>query len=150
MVRPGSIILIVDTTRTQSPAFTPQAQSDDEDEEKDYSIKITDEELFAACEGRTARKGGRGLVEQKGKYARVMKEYLQYANDEKENSDVKPSVADESKESSKRKEKRSKKEKKEKKEKKRKHSDDDEDGTKKKRKKDKEEKKKKKKKDKKD
>ncbi|KAJ2964266.1 hypothetical protein NQZ79_g796 [Umbelopsis isabellina] len=52
-----------------------------DDEFKDYSVRITDAELFAACEGRTARKGGRGLVEQKGKFARVMVEYLANRDD---------------------------------------------------------------------
>ncbi|TPX44058.1 hypothetical protein SeMB42_g03181 [Synchytrium endobioticum] len=40
-----------------------------EDTDKDYSIKVTDEELFAACEGRTARKGAR--AEQPGKLKRT-------------------------------------------------------------------------------
>jgi hypothetical protein len=53
-----------------------------DDEFKDYSVRISDAELFAACEGRTARKGGRGLVEQKGKFARVMVEYLTNKDDE--------------------------------------------------------------------
>ncbi|GJJ70837.1 Pin2-interacting protein X1 [Entomortierella parvispora] len=44
------------------------------DEYKDYSIKVSDKELFEACEGRTARKGARG--EQPGKLGRVMKELL--------------------------------------------------------------------------
>ncbi|KAF9966746.1 G patch domain-containing protein 4 [Actinomortierella ambigua] len=44
------------------------------DEYKDYSVKVTDEELFLACEGRTARKGARG--EQPGKLGRVMQEML--------------------------------------------------------------------------
>ncbi|KAF9407274.1 G patch domain-containing protein 4 [Podila epigama] len=44
------------------------------DEFKDYSIKVSDQELFLACEGRTARKGARG--EQPGKLGRVMKELL--------------------------------------------------------------------------
>ncbi|KAG2182321.1 hypothetical protein INT43_007251 [Umbelopsis isabellina] len=52
-----------------------------DDEFKDYSVRITDAELFAACEGRTARKGGRGLVEQTGKFARVMVEYLANRDD---------------------------------------------------------------------
>ncbi|KAG0228823.1 G patch domain-containing protein 4 [Actinomortierella wolfii] len=46
----------------------------EKDEYKDYSIKVTDEELFLACEGRTARKGARG--EQPGKLGRVMQEML--------------------------------------------------------------------------
>ncbi|KAI7905505.1 uncharacterized protein BX663DRAFT_419870, partial [Cokeromyces recurvatus] len=52
-----------------SEAVTPNDSSDDE--LKDYSIKVSDAELFAACEGRTARKGGRGLVDQTGKFKRV-------------------------------------------------------------------------------
>ncbi|KAG0266682.1 G patch domain-containing protein 4 [Actinomortierella ambigua] len=46
----------------------------EKDEYKDYSVKVTDEELFLACEGRTARKGARG--EQPGKLGRVMQEML--------------------------------------------------------------------------
>ncbi|KAI9599159.1 hypothetical protein BDF19DRAFT_410541 [Syncephalis fuscata] len=44
-------------------------ESDDDDNGRDYSMRITDAELFAACEGRTARKGAR--VEQPAKLARV-------------------------------------------------------------------------------
>ncbi|KAF9290942.1 G patch domain-containing protein 4 [Mortierella alpina] len=44
------------------------------DEYRDYTIKVTDQELFQACEGRTARKGARG--EQPGKLGRVTKELL--------------------------------------------------------------------------
>lgn len=56
---------------------TTDKKDDEEDEElKDYSMKITDAELFAACEGRTARKGGRGLVDQTGKFKRVMQDYV--------------------------------------------------------------------------
>ncbi|CEP16885.1 hypothetical protein [Parasitella parasitica] len=56
---------------------TPGASDEEVDEElKDYSIKVTDAELFAACEGRTARKGGRGLVDQTGKFKRVMQDYV--------------------------------------------------------------------------
>lgn len=39
------------------------------DEKKDYSVRISDKDLFEACEGRTARKGARG--EQDGKLART-------------------------------------------------------------------------------
>ncbi|KAJ3123857.1 G patch domain-containing protein 4 [Nowakowskiella sp. JEL0407] len=42
----------------------------EDEEEKDYSIKVTDEELLAACEGRTARKGARADV-QTGKLKRT-------------------------------------------------------------------------------
>ncbi|KAF9435160.1 G patch domain-containing protein 4 [Entomortierella beljakovae] len=48
-------------------------KSSEADEYKDYTIKVSDQELFDACEGRTARKGARG--EQPGKIGRVMKEY---------------------------------------------------------------------------
>ncbi|KAI8581909.1 hypothetical protein K450DRAFT_229859 [Umbelopsis ramanniana AG] len=58
------------------------SDADSDNEFKDYSVRITDAELFAACEGRTARKGGRGLVDQKGKFARVMTEYLANSADE--------------------------------------------------------------------
>ncbi|CAO3647397.1 unnamed protein product [Mucor hiemalis] len=63
---------------TTSAAPTPGTSDDDEkdDELKDYSVKVTDAELFAACEGRTARKGGRGLVDQTGKFKRVMQDFL--------------------------------------------------------------------------
>ncbi|KAG0325494.1 G patch domain-containing protein 4 [Podila horticola] len=44
------------------------------DEYKDYSVKVSDRDLFLACEGRTARKGARG--EQPGKLGRVMTELL--------------------------------------------------------------------------
>lgn len=66
-------------TSNASSKNTSDAEIDDEF--KDYSVRITDAELFAACEGRTARKGGRGLVEQKGKFARVMVEYLTNRDD---------------------------------------------------------------------
>ncbi|KAI9318966.1 hypothetical protein BX666DRAFT_1409225 [Dichotomocladium elegans] len=76
---------------SESPAAGSEsnntADDDSDNEEKDYSIKVDDRELFAACGGRTARKGGRGLVEQKGKYARVMKEYL-YDRKEDEREDA--------------------------------------------------------------
>lgn len=55
---------------------TTDSTIDEDDELKDYSMKITDAELFAACEGRTARKGGRGLVDQTGKFKRVMQDYV--------------------------------------------------------------------------
>ncbi|KAI9483564.1 MAG: hypothetical protein EXX96DRAFT_499807 [Benjaminiella poitrasii] len=65
-----------------SEAATPN--DSDDDELKDYSMKISDAELFAACEGRTARKGGRGLVDQTGKFKRVMKEYVRPTEDKEE------------------------------------------------------------------
>ncbi|RCH78247.1 hypothetical protein CU097_001720, partial [Rhizopus azygosporus] len=45
-------------------AFVKNEEESSDDELKDYSMKVSDAELFAACEGRTARKGGRGLVDQ--------------------------------------------------------------------------------------
>ena len=39
-------------------------------EKKDYSIKVSDKELFEACEGRTARKGAR--ASQPGKLKRTL------------------------------------------------------------------------------
>ncbi|KAG2193766.1 uncharacterized protein EV154DRAFT_549996 [Mucor mucedo] len=57
-------------------ATTDSTIEEEDDELKDYSVKITDAELFAACEGRTARKGGRGLVDQTGKFKRVMQDYV--------------------------------------------------------------------------
>ncbi|CAO3610554.1 unnamed protein product [Mucor fragilis] len=62
---------------TTSAVPTPGASDEEVDDElKDYSMKVTDAELFAACEGRTARKGGRGLVDQTGKFKRVMQDFL--------------------------------------------------------------------------
>jgi hypothetical protein len=43
--------------------------SSDEEDDRDYTIRLTDAELLAACEGRTARKGAR--AEQPAKLARV-------------------------------------------------------------------------------
>ncbi|ORE10345.1 hypothetical protein BCV72DRAFT_238869 [Rhizopus microsporus var. microsporus] len=53
------------STTNSSKSNTDEEESSD-DELKDYSMKVSDAELFAACEGRTARKGGRGLVDQTG------------------------------------------------------------------------------------
>ncbi|KAI9139816.1 hypothetical protein BKA69DRAFT_608889 [Paraphysoderma sedebokerense] len=44
-------------------------------EEKDYTLKISDEELFKICEGRTARKGAR--YDQGGKLERVDEKCVQ-------------------------------------------------------------------------
>ncbi|KAF7726452.1 G patch domain-containing protein 4 [Apophysomyces ossiformis] len=137
-----------------TPATTSSTSSeiDSEDEEiKDYSIKVTDAELFAACEGRTARKGGRGLVEQKGKYARVMKDYLRddHSDDELDKKKKRLRLDDDEDEQLSKQLKKAKKEKKEKKAKKEKK--DKKDDEEKKAKKDKKEKKaKKEKKEKKD
>ncbi|KAG0297713.1 G patch domain-containing protein 4 [Dissophora globulifera] len=109
------------------------------DEYKDYTIKVSDKELFEACEGRTARKGARG--EQPGKLGRVMKELLLESDpkkastsdtkevkaakkqkkekkDKKEKSTKKDKKDKEKKKETKEKEKKVKKEKKEKKDKK--------------------------------
>ncbi|EIE90104.1 hypothetical protein RO3G_14815 [Rhizopus delemar RA 99-880] len=56
---------------TSTPKEGNSSENDEDDELKDYSIKVTDAELFAACEGRTARKGGRGLVDQTGRRRRI-------------------------------------------------------------------------------
>ncbi|KAG0377869.1 G patch domain-containing protein 4 [Mortierella sp. AD032] len=88
------------------------------DSYKDYSVKVTDQELFEACEGRTARKGARG--EQPGKIGRVMKELL-VDNGEEQPKKTTKSAAKEKKEKKEKKDKKEKKstaEKKEKKEKK--------------------------------
>ena len=110
---------------------------------------MTDAELFAACEGRTARKGGLGLVEQKGKYARVMQDYLAHQNKDddaiitqKRKRDEYDSKIDKKKKKKKSKDndeekKEKKKSKKEKKEKKSKDKDEKKDKKKKKSKKEK-------------
>ncbi|CAO3677294.1 unnamed protein product [Umbelopsis ramanniana] len=70
---------------SEQTSKNPSANGSDAEpgnEFKDYSVRVTDAELFAACEGRTARKGGRGLVDQKGKFSRVMTEYLTNSTDE--------------------------------------------------------------------
>ncbi|KAJ3326345.1 G patch domain-containing protein 4 [Boothiomyces sp. JEL0866] len=77
---------------------------DAKEEKKDYSIKVTDEELFRACEGRTARKGARG--EQNGKLSRA--ELADKVREIKTKTKVKKS-----KKEKKKKEKKSKKSKKE-------------------------------------
>lgn len=41
-----------------------------QEEKKDYSIRISDQELFLQCEGRTARKGAR--ASQPGKISRTL------------------------------------------------------------------------------
>ncbi|KAI9335334.1 hypothetical protein BDR26DRAFT_1009371 [Obelidium mucronatum] len=102
------------------------------DDEKDFSIKVTDEELFIACEGRTARKGAR--AEQPGKLKRAVK-----SSDEIEVITISESVTSTSVSSTKvKKDKKKKKDKsrkdgdeevqvvEEKKKKKRKHVDEEE------------------------
>ncbi|KAJ1543725.1 mitotic spindle checkpoint protein Bub3, partial [Cladochytrium tenue] len=46
-----------------------KGSSDPSQDDRDYSVKVSDAELLAACEGRTARKGAR--AEQRGKLARA-------------------------------------------------------------------------------
>lgn len=55
-------------TRT-GDATSSDSSLESDDDGRDYSVRITDAELFAACEGRTARKGAR--VEQPAKLARL-------------------------------------------------------------------------------
>ncbi|KAG0254595.1 G patch domain-containing protein 4 [Mortierella polycephala] len=92
------------------------------DEYRDYCIKVSDKELFEACEGRTARKGARG--EQPGKIGRVTKELLLDDDSEKSRSASPSSSASssskEKKKKSKKEEKKSKADKKGSKEKKKK------------------------------
>ncbi|KAF9375465.1 G patch domain-containing protein 4 [Podila verticillata] len=89
------------------------------DEYKDYSIKVSDRELFLACEGRTARKGARG--EQPGKLGRVMTELLVDGGAELKAKNAasksKSASKKDKKEKAEKKDKKSKKEKKDKKDK---------------------------------
>ncbi|KAF9134268.1 G patch domain-containing protein 4 [Mortierella sp. 14UC] len=78
---------------------------------KDYSVKVSDQELFEACEGRTARKGARS--EQPGKLGRVTKELLVEDGSEKPLKSIKTAAKEKEKE--KEKEKKDKKDNKEKK-----------------------------------
>ncbi|KAK4316997.1 hypothetical protein Pmani_011898 [Petrolisthes manimaculis] len=48
-----------------------ECSDDDEEEEKDRSLKLTDEQLFQMCEGRTAHKGARHGLNMTAKLARV-------------------------------------------------------------------------------
>ncbi|KAF9381509.1 G patch domain-containing protein 4 [Podila verticillata] len=90
------------------------------DEYKDYSIKVSDRDLFLACEGRTARKGARG--EQPGKLGRVMTELLVDGGAELKAKNAasksKSASKKDKKEKAEKKDKKSKKEKKDKKDKK--------------------------------
>jgi hypothetical protein len=72
----GSFVKSATTSAAPTPGASDEEKEEVDDELKDYSIKVTDAELFAACEGRTARKGGRGLVDQTGKFKRVMQDFL--------------------------------------------------------------------------
>lgn len=69
----GSFVKSASTPNSATPGAS---DAEEDDELKDYSMKVTDAELFAACEGRTARKGGRGLVDQTGKFKRVMQDFV--------------------------------------------------------------------------
>ncbi|RCH80577.1 G patch domain-containing protein 4 [Rhizopus stolonifer] len=69
----GSFVKSASTSAVATPTLSDK---EEDDELKDYSIKVSDADLFAACEGRTARKGGRGLVDQTGKFKRVMKDFV--------------------------------------------------------------------------
>lgn len=61
-------------------------------EEKDYSLKLSDEELFRMCDGLTAHKGARHGLTASGKLARIAKqEALMLAS---LNSDKKPAYTD--------------------------------------------------------
>ncbi|KAI8977329.1 hypothetical protein BDF20DRAFT_836144 [Mycotypha africana] len=92
------------TSEATSAAEDDEEEEEEDDELKDYSMKVSDAELFAACEGRTARKGGRGLVEQTGKFKRVMQEFVRQPEDDEENDiDTKKSEKASSKKDKKRK-----------------------------------------------
>ncbi|KAF9103454.1 G patch domain-containing protein 4 [Mortierella sp. GBA35] len=106
------------TTSAESFAARAGAEYDaakaaEGDAYKDYSIKVSDKELFEACEGRTARKGARG--EQPGKLGRVTKELLIEDGSEKPKKTTTTAAAKEKKEKKEAKQKKEKKEKKEKK-----------------------------------
>lgn len=83
----GSFVKSATTSALPTPSGSDKEEEVD-DELKDYSMKVSDAELFAACEGRTARKGGRGLVDQTGKFKRVMQDFLR-PKDEEEEKDTK-------------------------------------------------------------
>ncbi|XP_011569033.3 G patch domain-containing protein 4 [Plutella xylostella] len=59
--------------------------SDDDDDEKDSKdvFKMTDEELFAACEGRTAHKGARHGLRATGKLARIAQQEQELLNQQR-------------------------------------------------------------------
>ncbi|KAF9301062.1 G patch domain-containing protein 4 [Mortierella antarctica] len=116
------------------------------DEYKDYSVKVSDRDLFLACEGRTARKGARG--EQPGKLGRVMTELLVDGGAElkakiaaAKTKDASKKAKKDKKEKTEKKDKKEKTEKKDKKSKKEKKDKKDKDVTEKKEKKDKKDKK---------
>ncbi|KAI8643570.1 hypothetical protein BD408DRAFT_364485 [Parasitella parasitica] len=77
----GSFVKSATVSAVPSPR-TSDEDGEVDDELKDYSMKVSDAELFAACEGRTARKGGRGLVDQTGKFKRVMQDYVRPIDEE--------------------------------------------------------------------
>ncbi|KAF9548244.1 G patch domain-containing protein 4 [Mortierella hygrophila] len=82
------------------------------DSYRDYSVKVSDKELFEACEGRTARKGARS--EQPGKLGRVTTELL-IDDGSKKSKKTTTTAAKEKKEKKEKKDKKDKKDKKEKK-----------------------------------
>lgn len=84
----GSFVKSATTSEAPTPGASDEEKEVD-DELKDYSIKMTDAELFAACEGRTARKGGRGLVDQTGKFKRVMQDFLRPVDEDEVVGDTK-------------------------------------------------------------
>lgn len=83
----GSFVKSATTSALPTPSGSDKEEEEVDEELKDYSMKVTDAELFAACEGRTARKGGRGLVDQTGKFKRVMQDFLR-PRDEDEDVDT--------------------------------------------------------------
>ncbi|KAF9202669.1 G patch domain-containing protein 4 [Haplosporangium sp. Z 27] len=107
--------------RSSSDSFVARAgdgyddlKASEADEYKDYTVKVSDQELFEACEGRTARKGARS--EQPGKLGRVMKELLlDSGSDSSTTKNVTIHKEEKQVEKKKKKEKKEKKEKKDKK-----------------------------------
>ncbi|KNC98167.1 uncharacterized protein SPPG_06572 [Spizellomyces punctatus DAOM BR117] len=94
-------------------------------EDKDYTIKVTDEELLKACEGRTARKGAR--AHQPGKLARAgMEELTGSVSDEERQVGLKrKTVSEDGDEGDTVEKKKRKKEKKEKRRKERTNEEED-------------------------
>ncbi|XP_059062605.1 G patch domain-containing protein 4 isoform X2 [Achroia grisella] len=65
------IIQIVETPTSTPEVVNVQESDSDEEVEKKDVFKLTDEELFAACGGRTAHKGARHGLKAVGKLARI-------------------------------------------------------------------------------
>ncbi|RUP49343.1 hypothetical protein BC936DRAFT_142757 [Jimgerdemannia flammicorona] len=84
-VRSTTGVLNNDESKSPTPTLSTTPTSQEDDDLKDYSQKVSDIELFAACEGRTARKGARS--DQTGKFARVMGEYLKVQRQEAEEAE---------------------------------------------------------------